>query len=241
MAVVLKDAKSFEDKAVWYTYFLFSFLNPLFRKGSTETLEQTDLGVVSDQDNVHVLYKKFLDVWDVEKKKPIEKRSLWAVLWRTVGYPKLILALVLYAGYSAASFGPILILNVLVKDLAGVKLLVLWRKWTYIALLFVLPMAGSIFVAHSNVLCAHFGLQFRNSLIAMIYRKSLLLSPAARQVASTGQIINMFSNDTNQIQLFLNQFFNVLCLAPATIGVALYLIYQQVGVSTFVGLACMVS
>ena len=30
--------------------------------------------------------------------------------------------------------------------------------------------------------------------------KSLKLSPAARQSASTGQIVNMFSNDTNQIQ-----------------------------------------
>eukprot|EP01034_Spumella_vulgaris_P043593 gene43593-54155_t len=136
-------------------------------------------------------------------------------------------------------FGPVLILNALVKHFQKTKILSPAELWIFVALIFVLPMLGSIFAAHSNVLVCHIGLQFRNALITMIYRKSLLLSPAARQVSSTGQIVNMFSNDTAQMQRFL-QFFNNVMLAPPTIGVCLYLIYVQVGPATFVGLALMV-
>ena len=64
--------------------------------------------------------------------------------------------------------------------------------------------------------------------LPQIYRKALSLSPAARQKTSTGQIINMFSTDTKQLQMFLN-FMNNVALAPLQIIVALALIWLQVG------------
>ena len=86
---------------------------------------------------------------------------------------------------------------------------------------------------------AHISVEFRNILVNKIYRKSLLLSPAARQKASTGQIITMFSNDTKQLQLFLF-FMNNAVAAPFQIIVALALIYQQVGNVMFIGLGFMI-
>jgi ATP-binding cassette subfamily C (CFTR/MRP) protein 1 len=100
--------------------------------------------------------------------------------------------------------------------------------------MFVLPMLGSLFAAQSNVYMTHLSIQFRNVLVNMIYRKSLTLSPAARQKSSTGQIVNMFSNDTQQLQRFLF-FLNNVVVAPAQIAICLGLIYQQVGPATFVG------
>jgi ABC-type multidrug transport system fused ATPase/permease subunit len=89
--------------------------------------------------------------------------------------------------------------------------------------MFVLPMVGTILAAHSNIVLAHAGVQFRNALIDIIYRKSLKLSPASRQKSSTGQIVNMFSNDTAQMQRFLF-FLNNMILAPPVIAVCLFLI-----------------
>jgi ABC-type multidrug transport system fused ATPase/permease subunit len=86
----------------------------------------------------------------------------------------------------------------------------------------------------SNIIIAHVSIQFRNALVNKIYRKAMVLSPAARQKSSTGQIINMFSNDTKQIESFLF-FLNNIIVAPAQIIVALVLIYLQVGIATFVG------
>ena len=86
---------------------------------------------------------------------------------------------------------------------------------------------------------AHIGTQFRNALISAIYRKSLILSPAARQSSSTGQIVNMFANDTGQLQRLMF-FLGMIALAPVQIAICLALIYQQVGNATWVGLGLMI-
>lgn len=91
----------------------------------------------------------------------------------------------------------------------------------------------------SNTIMAHISVEFRNVLVNKIYRKSIALSPAARQNSSTGQIITMFSNDTKQLQLFLF-FMNNAIVAPFQIIIALALIYQQVGVVMFIGFAFMI-
>jgi ABC-type multidrug transport system fused ATPase/permease subunit len=94
---------------------------------------------------------------------------------------------------------------------------------------------GSFFSTRSNVVVAHMSIQFRNALVNKIYRKAMLLSPAARQKTSTGMIITMFSNDTKQIETFL-LFMNNAIIAPFQIIVALALIYEQVNVTMFIGL-----
>jgi ATP-binding cassette subfamily C (CFTR/MRP) protein 1 len=227
--------KSQEDQSSWFSFSLFFFLNPVFDKGAIEQLEYEDLGTVSTQDSCEHLHVRFEKYFAEERTRPFEKRSLWRVLWRTSGYEKLILGIVLYAIYQAEAFGPILILNHLVRYFEGLEHLTTTGKAVLVALIFILPMTGSIFIAHSNAIFAHIGLQMRNVLITKIYRKALRLSPTARAVSSAGQIVNMFSNDTQQVQRFL-YFFNALVLAFPTIGVCLYLIYQQMNVATFVGL-----
>lgn len=230
---------SFEDSASWISRAFVTYLDPLFLKGYQNPLNHEDLGVVSKQDKSSLIYASFTKQWEIELKQPAEKRSLWRVLFRTIGYWRISYGLGLYAAYSAVSFGPILILNALTKHLQGTEVLDPPALWIFVSLMFVLPMAGSLFASMSNNIMAHIGVQFRNALITMIYIKSLKLSPASRQSASTGQIVTMFSSDTAQIQRFLF-FVNNIALAPPTIAVALALIYQQVGPATFVGLAVMV-
>ncbi len=229
-----------EEDANLFTFLTFSYLNPLFRKGYQTTLEHSDLGIVAKQDRTDLLYVRFYQEWLKEKQIfPKSKRSLWFTLWRTVGYHRLFLAIFLYAIYTAESFGPILILNRLVQHFQGTAELSTAGLWICVSLMFVLPMTASMFAAHSTVILYHVGLQFRNSLVNMIYRKALILSPSARQGSSTGQIVNMFSNDTQQIQRFLF-FVNNMSLAIPTIIVCLILIYQQVGPATFVGLGLII-
>lgn len=229
------NEKSFEDSADWLSYALLSFLNPLFEKGYKSTIEHVDLGNISKQDRSDLLYGRFIKEWETERKKQPAKRSLWFVLWRTVGYGRFAWAMLLYTIYTAESFGPILILNRLVQHFQGTSELSTAGLWVCVSLMFVLPMTGSIFAAHSNIFLAHIGLQFRNALVNMIYRKALRLSASARQMSSTGQIVNMFSTDTAQIQRFVF-FMNNMFLAVPTIGICLFLIYLQVGPATFVGL-----
>ena len=66
------------------------------------------------------------------------------------------------------------------------------------------------------------------------YEKSLSVSAAGRAATSTGQVVNMRSDDTSQLQRFI-QFGGMTMVAPLQIIISLILIYQQVGNATWVG------
>lgn len=230
--------KSFEEQANWFSRIFLIYLDKLFKKGAEQQLTLEDLGPTTQLDTAKVVYTKFETLWKDECQLPKEKRSLWKVMWRTITYWKLFLSILLYSVYTAQSFIPPIILNLLVSHFEGDKLNTA-TLWILVVLIFILPITGAIFYVASNVLLAHLGVRFRNALIVMIYRKALRLAPSARQSASTGQIVNMFANDTTQLQRFLF-FLNFVLLALPTIAVALALIYQQVGVATFVGLGLII-
>lgn len=216
------------------------YLNPLFKKGAQQPLEQEDLGANAQQDKSHSLYLTFEAYWREELKKPKPARSLWKCLWRTVKYERLLLATALYGIYAASAFGPILILTRLVSYFIGTVTLSTAEAWVLTVLLFVIPQIGSICSAQNNIVMSHIGVQIRNILTNVIFRKSLRLSSASRSSTSTGQIVNMFSTDTKQLQ-GLMYFASMIVFAPAQIAVALALIYQQVTESTFVGLGFMIA
>jgi ATP-binding cassette, subfamily C (CFTR/MRP), member 1 len=144
-----------------------------------------------------------------------------------------------YLLMAAIQFGPVLILNALVSHFDGGTELSTELLWCLICLIAVLPVISSLCSARHTVIMSHLGLSIRNSLIAAIYRKSLKISVGSRKVSSTGKIVNMFSADTQQLERLMTVF-ALIFIAPLQITVALYLIYQQVGVATFVGLGVMV-
>jgi ABC-type transport system involved in cytochrome bd biosynthesis fused ATPase/permease subunit len=160
------------------------------------------------------------------------------VLWRTIGWGRPIAGVGLYALQAALAYGPILILSQITQYLQGTSEVSVGLVWMMVALIFVLLVLSSLLYAHSNVIVANMGVQFRNVLTVAIYRKALRLSPSARQGSSTGQIVNMFSNDTKQLQMFMNFFSNTM-VAPLQIIVSIVLIYFQMQVATFVGVGFM--
>ena len=218
---------------------LLRYLNPLIDLGAHRTLEIDDLGECAPHMCSEVLKDKFEAEWRKECTKPLERRSLWWTLWRTVGYGRLALSMSLYALYAGLAYIPIILLKVLVQHFSGIQKVTQLEVWLCVAAMFVAPTIASVFAAQSNVIVANMSVQFRNCLINKIYRKSLVLSPNSRQKSSTGQIVNMFSTDTQLIQQCLNMLNNTV-MSPFQIIVCLILIYQEVGVSTFVGLGVLI-
>lgn len=236
-----KNALSLEDAATSFSRTFLNYLSPLFDLGMKRELELVDLGSPSEQDKCEALYERFNTQWEEEvknKKGDLKRLSLWNPLWSMVGRFYAFQCIFLYYIYAIFSYGPVLILSQLVNHLQGTTTLSTAYLWTYVSLMFVFPIISSLSMNQSNIIIAHISVQFRNALVMKIYRKALSLSPASRQKHSTGQIINMFANDTKQIQGFLF-FYNNLYCAPAQIILTLYLIYLQVGVSTFAGLGYM--
>lgn len=168
---------SMEDSAGWISLFLLLYLEPLFKKGSLTDLSASDLGGISHVDRSSTLYDKFTVAWEEEKLRKdanVDKMSLWHVLWKTCGYWRLFLGILLFAGGAGLQYGPILILNYLVRYFQGSIALSSAAIWIMVVLLFVCTMLSSILTANSNAMMAHLGVEFRNVLIDAIYRYLIL-------------------------------------------------------------------
>ena len=135
---------------------------------------------------------------------------------------------------AGCGFGPPLILNALVKDFFGAAYfpqdkLTTEMLWFLVCLLFALPVLGICCGAHSFVIFARQGALARSAIIPAVYRKALVLGSSGKVRHSTGQIMNLFSNDITHIQNLFQTFAEPF-FAPAQLVVALALIYQQVNV-----------
>lgn len=150
------------------------------------------------------------------------------------------IGLFLHAICAGSAFAPPLILNSLVEHFSGPiafphSVLSPEKMWVLVCLLFIVPVTGVICGAHSFLVFLKIAASVKAAMLPAIYRKALRLSCSARLINSSGMIMNLFGNDITHIQLFLQNFADPL-FAPAQLVAALALIYQQIGLSMFVGL-----
>ena len=198
------------------------------------------------------------DVGDKKPKKqqkPIVLRepSITMSLVYSFGVGKIALAMVYQVLSSLLAFIPVLILNDLVKyfewfafgqsmaalDETIVPFKTIVNPWVEVLGLGIVPLMVSIFQTRHNAIMAHLGIFVRTAVSTLLYRKSLCVSAGGRAMTSTGQVVNMMSNDTMQLQRFL-QFAGFTLTAPIQIIISLVLIFKQVGNATWVGIAYMV-
>ncbi|KAG0022326.1 hypothetical protein BGZ80_000525 [Entomortierella chlamydospora] len=109
-----------------------------------------------------------------------------------------------------------------------------------VAAMFLAGLANTILIVVSRQYCIMRGIETRSALMAMIYRKSLRLSPGARQKSTTGAITNHMSVDADTWSdgaIFLTMWIAIV----AEIAVGLWLLYGLLGWSVWVGLFSIVA
>ena len=79
-------------------------------------------------------------------------------------------------------------------------------------------------------------MRIRSCLISAVYRKSLVLSSCAKTNTTTGEIVNLMAVDS-QTFVELLPFASSLWTSPITIPIALWLLYNELGVAVFGGIA----
>ena len=168
--------------------------------------------------------------------------NLAKVLWRAFGYWRVWFAIFLYIISALLQFLPVIILNDLVRyfespDQSNYNA-ILFHPWGNVVGLFIFPLLVSLFQTRSQVILNHCAIFIRTSVSTLLFNKALTISAAGRAQTSTGQVVNMMSNDTQQLQRFL-QFFGFTLVAPIQIIISLILIYRQVGNATWVGIGFM--
>ena len=84
---------SAEDKAGILSSWSMSFMNQILRTGDKQTLLHADLGPINYDDKCSNIQVHFDNFWAIESSKPLKDQSLWLVLWRTVGWWKVLSAM----------------------------------------------------------------------------------------------------------------------------------------------------
>eukprot|EP00118_Oscarella_pearsei_P023582 m.283819 g.283819 ORF g.283819 m.283819 type:complete len:1577 (+) comp40673_c0_seq30:70-4800(+) len=94
---------------------------------------------------------------------------------------------------------------------------------------------SSLFSAQFNYLVSRVGVQVRAALVTAVYQKALSVNTVRMQKFNTGKIVNFMSTDTDRIVNFCQSFHQFWSL-PFQVGVALYLLHQQVKLAFLAGL-----
>lgn len=105
----------------------------------------------------------------------------------------------------------------------------------------VLTSALNVLCMHPYVLAQlHCGMKMRVAVCSMIYRKALKLSKNALGDTTAGQVVNLLSNDVSRLDLAI-MFVHYLWVGPVETVIVTYLMYREIGVSAFVGVAFLLS
>uniref|UniRef100_A0A1I8MDU6 ABC transporter n=1 Tax=Musca domestica TaxID=7370 RepID=A0A1I8MDU6_MUSDO len=103
----------------------------------------------------------------------------------------------------------------------------------------ILASAGSVASMHPNMLgIIHTGMKVRVALCSMIYRKALRLSKGAMANTTSGQMVNLISNDVGRMDTSVFHM-NYIWIAPLELILVTYFMYQEIGASSLIGIAVM--
>jgi len=180
------------------------------------------------------------------KAKPFveSEASIGMALITAFGGWRIAFAILIYVISALVQFVPVIILNDLVKYFETVDTInphtTIAHPWIEVVGLGLFPLISTVCQTRSQVIFQHAAVFVRTAISTLLYEKSLNVSAVGKAASSTGQVVNMMSNDTTQIQRFI-QFGGMILVSPIQIVVALVLIYRQVGAATWVGVGFMVA
>ncbi|NXC60954.1 MRP4 protein, partial [Aleadryas rufinucha] len=220
------------------------WLNPLFIIGHKRKLEEDDMYKVLPEDSSEKLGEELQWYWDKEVQKAKKRGKT----------PHLTKAIILCYWKSYLVFG---IFTMIEETLKIVQPIFLGKIINYfenydssdeVALNFAYCYAGALSVCTLILATMHHlyfyhvqraGMKLRVAMCHMIYRKALRLSNVAMAQTTTGQIVNLLSNDVNkfdQVTIFLH----FLWAGPLQAIAVTVLLWIEIGPSCLAGMAVLI-
>ncbi|XP_059143339.1 multidrug resistance-associated protein 1-like [Physella acuta] len=114
-----------------------------------------------------------------------------------------------------------------------------WKGYVYACSFFVVSTVGSIMFNQNSHIGMTLGMRVKATLIAAIYKKSLTVSNEAKKETTVGEIVNLMSVDCQRMQ-DVTGYLWMLWSAPLQITLALYMLWDVMGVATLAGLGVMI-
>ncbi|KAI8894568.1 P-loop containing nucleoside triphosphate hydrolase protein [Globomyces pollinis-pini] len=215
--------QSWASSGFWSRW-TFSYFSGFVTRALNRDLVPEDYPIIDPQDDCESVSDSLIKEWLMESTKT--HPSLTKVLFRLYG-KSYILVGIPYLLEVFAQVGQGYFLSLLLtwfeqsNEDADIQ-----QAAFYIFAISASLMGQSVFHAVAWFVAQRIGIQVRVGLIATIYRKSLKLSIA--NTASTGQIVNLLSNDVQRFE-DCACFTHYIWAAPAQVLLVAYFMYLQIG------------
>ncbi|KAI5269184.1 Multidrug Resistance-Associated Protein 4 [Manis pentadactyla] len=222
----------------------FWWLNPLFKIGRTRRLEEDDMYSVLPEDRSKHLGGELQGCWDKEvsrAEKDAQKPSLTKAIIQCYWKSYLALGIFTLIEEVIKVIQPIFLGKIInyFENYDPSDSVALHEAYAYAAVLtactLVLAILHHLYFYH--VQCA--GMRLRVAMCHMIYRKALRLSNVAMGKTTTGQVVNLLSNDVNkfdQVTIFLH----FLWAGPLQAIAVTALLWMEIGISCLAGMAVII-
>uniref|UniRef100_A0A668ANY5 Multidrug resistance-associated protein 4 n=1 Tax=Myripristis murdjan TaxID=586833 RepID=A0A668ANY5_9TELE len=222
----------------------FCWLNPLFRIGYKRTLEEDDMYKVLPEDGSKRLGQELQWYWDREVQRAA----------KDVRTPKLTKALIQCYWRSYSLFGIFTVIEETIKVIQPLllgKLIEFFESYdpnNKAAVYEAYGYAAGISLSTTFLAVLHHlyfyhvqraGMKIRVAMCHMIYQKALCLNSTALAKTTTGQIVNLLSNDVNrfdEVTLYLH----FLWVGPLQAAAVILLLLYVIGPSCLAGMTVLV-
>ncbi|XP_026408739.1 putative ABC transporter C family member 15 [Papaver somniferum] len=214
----------------------FSWLNPLFKVGYKKPLEQEEIPGIDVKDSAKVLSHSFNNSpKQVKEAENTSSASIYMAIFLLIRKKAAINAFFAAIHAAVSYVGPYLI-NDFVAFLSQKKNDSL-KTGYIIALAFISAKMVEVTAQRQWIFGARqLGMRLKGALISQIYKKGLHLSSQSRQSHNSGGMINLMSVDTKRIADFI-WYMNTIWMLPIQISLATYILYLNLGLSAYAGLA----
>uniref|UniRef100_A0A3P8TFX2 Multidrug resistance-associated protein 4 n=1 Tax=Amphiprion percula TaxID=161767 RepID=A0A3P8TFX2_AMPPE len=217
------------------------WLTPLLHLGYKRRLEESDMYRVLPEDRSETLGKELQRFWDHEVKKAtkeLEKPKLTRVLIKCYGKSYALAGLFVFSLEAIKVIQPLLLGKIILyfendhpDDQRS-----LYMAYGYAAAMsistFALAILQHLYFYHVQ----RTGMKIRVAMCHMIYRKALGLNCESMGRTTTGQIVNLLSNDVNRFDEVTANL-HYLWVGPLQAVVIIVLLWEEIGPSCLAGVA----
>ncbi|XP_076159035.1 ATP-binding cassette sub-family C member 4 [Alosa pseudoharengus] len=240
-----KDPKNNPSaKANVISKIFFWWLNPIFSVGYKRRLEEGDMYRVLPEDGSERLGEELGSYWDAEVRKAAKELrdpNLAKAVIRCYWKPYAVLGIFTFIEEAIKVIQPVF-LGKLIEYFERVgppDSAALYEAYGYAAGMslatFGLTVLHHLYFYHVQ----RAGMKIRVAMCHLIYKKSLSLSSAAMGQTTTGQIVNLLSNDVNKFDE-VTIFLHFLWVGPLQAAAVIGLLWQEIGPSCLAGMAVLV-
>ncbi|XP_064490246.1 multidrug resistance-associated protein 1-like [Ornithodoros turicata] len=240
-----------EATASFLSQLLFWWFNGMAILGFLRPLRMEFMWKLQKHNQTEDIVDKFSTEFEKEKqkrgavrsKKPDAKGQFPVVsqvgimrpLLRTFSLELVVIALLKFTA-SVLTFVNPLVLDMLIGYVNSDD--PIWKGLLFAFTMFFASMVESLLNGQYDYRIFCVAMRMRSAIINAVYQKTLKLSSTARSKFTTGEIVTLMSVDTQRVMDYM-QVFNLLWVTPLQIGIAIYLLWGQLGVATMGGVGIM--